>query len=212
MINIDKEMETLNSLLLQMCDAVVVNINEAMDFYLGKRKVEAINDDLIDQYERMIEQMCLNIMLKQRLFARDLKEVTGILKLVSDLERIGDHAEDLLRFSQKLKPYKDNLNAEIESLVHFVAGMIKRSIQSYINKDVPLANEVIADDDYVDQRYMEIIDALANKKESDAAYLQFAIYTTLVVKYLERIADHSVNIAEWVVYIKSGYYKDKMIM
>ena len=72
MINIDNEMETLNTLLLQMCDAVVVNINEAMDFYLGKHKIEAINDDLIDQYERMIEQMCLNIMLKQRLFARDL--------------------------------------------------------------------------------------------------------------------------------------------
>ena len=128
------------------------------------------------------------------------------------MERIGVHAEDLLRFSQKLTPYQDNKNEEIAALVHFVAGMIRRSIQAYINQDVTLANEVIADDDYVDQRYMEIIDALASKKDADASYLQFAIYTTLVVKYLERIADHSVNIAEWVVYIKSGYYKDKMIM
>ncbi len=212
MVNIETELETLNTLLLRMCDAVIVNINEAMDFYLGKSKVESINDDLIDQYERMVEEMCINIMLKERLFARDLKETTGILKLVSDLERIGDHAEDILRFAKKLKPYKDNKNKEIESLLLFVVDMIKRSIKSYTDKNVELANEVISDDDYVDAKYLEIITALASKKDGDAHYLQFAIYTTLVVKYLERIADHSVNIAEWVVYIKSGYYKDKMIV
>ncbi|HOF65703.1 MAG: phosphate signaling complex protein PhoU [Bacillota bacterium] len=212
MVNIETELETLNTLLLRMCDAVIVNINEAMDFYLGKSKVESINDDLIDQYERMVEEMCINIMLKERLFARDLKETTGILKLVSDLERIGDHAEDILRFAKKLKPYKDNKNKEIESLLLFVVDMIKRSIKSYTDKNVELANEVISDDDYVDSKYLEIINALASKKDGDAHYLQFAIYTTLVVKYLERIADHSVNIAEWVVYIKSGYYKDKMIV
>lgn len=212
MVNIETELETLNTLLLRMCDAVIVNINEAMDFYLGKSKVESINDDLIDQYERMVEEMCINIMLKERLFARDLKETTGILKLVSDLERIGDHAEDILRFAKKLKPYKDNKNKEIESLLLFVVDMIKRSIKSYTDKNVELANEVISDDDYVDSKYLEIINALASKKDGDAHYLQSAIYTTLVVKYLERIADHSVNIAEWVVYIKSGYYKDKMIV
>ena len=67
MVNIETELETLNTLLLRMCDAVIVNINEAMDFYLGKSKVESINDDLIDQYERMVEEMCINIMLKERL-------------------------------------------------------------------------------------------------------------------------------------------------
>jgi len=195
-----------------MCDAVIVNINEAMDYYLGKGKVDSVNDDLIDQYERMVEEMCINIMLKERLFARDLKEVTGILKLVSDLERIGDHAEDILRFAKKLEPYKDNKNKEVESLLLFVVDMIKRSIKSYTDKNIDLANEVIADDDYVDARYLEIIESIAAKKDGDAKYLQFAILTTLVIKYLERIADHSVNIAEWVVYIQSGYYKDKMIM
>ncbi len=212
MVNIEKELDTLNTLLLRMCDAVIVNIYEAMDFYLGKSKVESINDDLIDQYERMVEEMCINIMLKERLFARDLKETTGILKLVSDLERIGDHAEDILCFAKKLKPYKDNKNKEIESLLLFVVDMIKRSIKSYTDKNIDLANEVIKDDDYVDAKYLEILDVLASKKDPDPHYVQFAIYTTLVVKYLERIADHSVNIAEWVVYIQSGYYKDKMIV
>ena len=89
--------------------------------------------------------------------------------------------------------------------------MINRAIKAYIEKDYNLAKEVIADDDYVDEKYLEIIENLRNKENIDKDYLSFAIYTTLVVKYLERIADHSVNIAEWVVYISSGYYKDKMI-
>ena len=106
---------------------------------------------------------------------------------------------------------KEEKNTEIENLSVFVMQMINRAIKAYIEKDYNLAKEVIADDDYVDEKYLEIIGNLRNKENIDKDYLSFAIYTTLVVKYLERIADHSVNIAEWVVYISSGYYKDKMI-
>lgn len=168
---------------------------------------------MIDQYERLVEEMCVNILLKERPFAKDLKEVTGVLKLVSDLERIGDHSEDIYDFATKLIGYKEKeeKNTEIENLSVFVMQMINRAIKAYIEKDYNLAKEVIADDDYVDEKYLEIIGNLRNKENIDKDYLSFAIYTTLVVKYLERIADHSVNIAEWVVYISSGYYKDKMI-
>lgn len=212
-MNLREEMESLNQLVLKMSDAVVTNITEAINYYLEKCDHVEINDDLIDQYERLVEEMCVNILLKERPFAKDLKEVTGVLKLVSDLERIGDHAEDIYDFATKLIGYKEKeeKNTEIENLSVFVMQMINRAIKAYIEKDYNLAKEVIADDDYVDEKYLEIIGNLRNKKNIDKDYLSFAIYTTLVVKYLERIADHSVNIAEWVVYISSGYYKDKMI-
>lgn len=212
-MNLREEMESLNQLVLKMSDAVVTNITEAINYYLEKCDHVEINDDLIDQYERLVEEMCANILLKERPFAKDLKEVTGVLKLVSDLERIGDHAEDIYDFATKLIGYKEKeeKNTEIENLSVFVMQMINRAIKAYIEKDYNLAKEVIADDDYVDEKYLEIIENLRNKENIDKDYLSFAIYTTLVVKYLERIADHSVNIAEWVVYISSGYYKDKMI-
>lgn len=212
-MNLREEMESLNQLVLKMSDAVVTNITEAINYYLEKCDHVDINDDLIDQYERLVEEMCVNILLKERPFAKDLKEVTGVLKLVSDLERIGDHAEDIYDFATKLIGYKEKeeKNTEIENLSVFVMQMINRAIKAYIEKDYNLAKEVIADDDYVDEKYLEIIGNLRNKENIDKDYLSFAIYTTLVVKYLERIADHSVNIAEWVVYISSGYYKDKKI-
>lgn len=212
-MNLREEMESLNQLVLKMSDAVVTNITEAINYYLEKCDHVEINDDLIDQYERLVEETCVNILLKERPFAKDLKEVTGVLKLVSDLERIGDHAEDIYDFATKLIGYKEKeeKNTEIENLSVFVMQMINRAIKAYIEKDYNLAKEVIADDDYVDEKYLEIIGNLRNKENIDKDYLSFAIYTTLVVKYLERIADHSVNIAEWVVYISSGYYKDKMI-
>lgn len=212
-MNLREEMESLNQLVLKMSDAVVTNITEAINYYLEKCNHVEINDDLIDQYERLVEEMCVNILLKERPFAKDLKEVTGVLKLVSDLERIGDHSEDIYDFATKLIGYKEKeeKNTEIENLSVFVMQMINRAIKAYIEKDYNLAKEVIADDDYVDEKYLEIIENLRNKENIDKDYLSFAIYTTLVVKYLERIADHSVNIAEWVVYISSGYYKDKMI-
>lgn len=212
-MNLREEMESLNQLVLKMSDAVVTNITEAINYYLEKCDHVEINDDLIEQYERLVEEMCVNILLKERPFAKDLKEVTGVLKLVSDLERIGDHSEDIYDFATKLIGYKEKeeKNTEIENLSVFVMQMINRAIKAYIEKDYNLAKEVIADDDYVDEKYLEIIGNLRNKENIDKDYLSFAIYTTLVVKYLERIADHSVNIAEWVVYISSGYYKDKMI-
>lgn len=212
-MNLREEMESLNQLVLKMSDAVVTNITEAINYYLEKCDHVEINDDLIDQYERLVEEMCVNILLKERPFAKDLKEVTGVLKLVSDLERIGDHSEDIYDFATKLIGYKEKeeKNTEIENLSVFVMQMINRAIKAYIEKDYNLAKEVIADDDYVDEKYLEIIGNLRNKENIDKDYLSFAIYTTLVLKYLERIADHSVNIAEWVVYISSGYYKDKMI-
>lgn len=210
-MKLEEELEHLNKMLLKMSDAVTENITEAIDFYLGKREIPAINDDLIDNYERLIEELCINILLKERPYARDLKQVTGILKLVADVERIGDHAEDIFEFAEKLKDYHEPRLTMVDEMSTYVIKMLKDSIYAYVNKDIALAESVIKADDYVDNQYASSIESLALHPTEDKNYLPFAIYTTLVVKYLERIADHSVNIAEWVIYMVNGYHKDKKI-
>jgi len=211
-MSIQDEMENLKEIVLKMGDKVVLSITEALDFYFKRIKTTHINDDLIDQYERLIEEECISILLKERVFAKDLKEVTGTLKLVSDIERIGDHAEDIVEFSERLENLNGFYVEGLEELAAFVIQMIKKAINAYITKNKALATEVIHDDDFVDKEYLIILNRIASHENYNNEYLLFAIYTTLVVKYLERVADHSVNIAEWVVYISTGYYKDKMIM
>lgn len=208
---VKEEIENLKIIVLKMLDEVTKNIQDSIDYFLNKKIIEGINDDIIDQYERDVEELGFNILLKEKTYARDLKEVTGILKLVSDIERIGDHAEDIFSFAKKLNAYPKSHILEIDNLSKYVVQMMKDAIQSYINSDIELAYEVIKRDDYVDKKYLEIIENLSNHNSIDKDYILFAIYTTLVVKYLERIADHSVNISEWTIYIKSGFYKDKQL-
>ena len=211
MQSIDKELDYLNQMVLKMTDLVEKNMKIAQDFYLTKKSYLEINDDLVDKYERLVEETCLDIMIKERPFAKDLRRLTGILTLVEDLERIGDHAEDIYNFTKKLIVSKCSIDFDINELFETVIKMFYDSIKSFINKDEKLAQEVINRDDFVDNLYEkkleELIKKWQNKDESS-----FAIYTTLVVKYLERIADHSVNIAEWVIYILKGFYKDKQIL
>lgn len=211
-MRLDEELDYLNKMLFKMSDAVTENIKDSIDYFLGKKEIEGINDDLIDKYERLIEELCINILLKERPYAKDLKAVTGILKLVADVERIGDHAEDIYNFAYKLKDVKEPRLAIVDNLSTFVQKMLNDSILAYVNKDINLAQKIIESDDYVDKEYEKSIEILSNnEKQIDTNYIPFAIYTTLVVKYLERIADHCVNIAEWVIYIANGFHKDKKI-
>lgn len=211
-MRLEDELDYLNKMLFKMSDVVTENITDAIAFFLGKKKVESINDDLVDKYERLIEELCINILLKERPYASDLKEVTGILKLVADVERIGDHAEDIYLFAVKLEDCNEKRIEIIDELSTCVLKMLKDSMVAYVNKDVALAQRIIDEDDYVDKQYEKAIELLASSTtELSNKYLSFAIYTTLVVKYLERIADHCVNIAEWVIYIVNGYHKDKRI-
>lgn len=207
-----EEIEYLNTMLLKMGDVVIDNITDSINYYFGKNDIDMINDDIVDHYERLIEEICINILLKERPYARDLKEVTGVLKLVSDIERIGDHAEDIYTFARKLKDIKEPRMTRIDELFKFVLNMLKDSFRAYVNKDIVLAQKIIDSDDYVDSEYESIINELIKHEDDAKSYLPFAIYSTLIVKYLERIADHSVNIAEWVIYVENGFYKDKKII
>ncbi len=206
-MHIDKELENLNQMLLKMGDLVTNNIQSAFKIYLKEKGEFVVNDDLVDSYERIIEEVCLNIILKERPYAKDLRQVTGILKLIADLERIGDHAEDIVFFVQKIDHFNDRLD-QVKDMLEFVLKMLNDALLSYINKDLALAKDVIARDNEVDKFYYQTIERIVEETKKQMHEPGFAVYSTIIIKYLERIADHCTNISEWVVYIVTGYYKD----
>lgn len=207
-MTLDREIESLNQKLLKMCDIVIKNLRTAFSAYKKETELEVIDDDLVNRYERLIEELCLDILVRERPYSRDLRVISGVLKLVSDLERIGDHAEDVMEYATKLKNDKNKTRPEVEQMIEICLNMVVDSIFSYTKMDIAKANSVINMDDIIDEMYAEVVEDLIRESSSKPSY---AIYTTLVVKYIERICDHAVNIAEWVIYIISGYYKDAQI-
>ena len=211
-MQLDKELEKLNILLLKMADTVQDNILHSFEAYKqGSNEGININDDIVDTYERLIEETCLDILIRERLYAKDLRKVTGILKMIVDLERIGDHAIDILEFNQKLQDYERLKVDQIEEILNTALSMVNDSIASFVREDLSLAHEVIERDTIVDNGYESLVKYLIENDDKSIISSAFAIYTTLVIKYIERIADHAVNIAEWVVYISSGVHKDRRI-
>lgn len=213
-MSLQNELDYLNQLILRMADIVLENLHEAFDCYLNydsSIKYDDINDDIVDAKERAIEEECINIMLRERPYSRDLRRVSGILKLVADLERLGDHAEDVMSFARKLENVERHKINEINSMIDTAMSMVDDSIKSFVTGNVELARNVIDRDDIVDKQYDELIENIISITKNEDVSSKFAIYTTLVVKYIERIADHAVNVSEWVVYIESGYHKDKQI-
>lgn len=212
-MKLEEEIENLNKMLIKMADVVESNLKLAISLYEGfsEEKASLINDDIVDLHERLIEEMCMSIMLKERPYAKDMRSVIGILKLVEDLERLGDHAEDIVIFTNKLKDCPKHELKDLDKLIENSMDMVHTSIESFIKKDLSLASETIKKDDIVDSLYEELVEEIISLDNSHLIDSSFAIYTTLVVKYLERIADHASNIAEWVIYILNGYHKDKQI-
>ena len=212
-MKIQEEIENLNKMIIKMADVVERNLLLAFALFHNYDEEIAlqIDDDKVNDYERKIEEYSMNLMLKERFFAKDMRSVLGILKLVGDLERLGDHAEDINIFSKKLKNEKKYKIDDINKMIDLAMNMVHDSIESFIKKDISLAQQVIISDDLIDSLYDKLLETIIKLKDDNQVSSGFAIYTTLVVKYIERIADHASNIAEWVIYILNGYYKDKQI-
>lgn len=205
----------INLNLLKMFEQTISYLNDAFSYYNDEKATNEneINDDLIDKLERVIEEDCLLVILKERPFATDLRRVTGIFKLVEDIERLGDHAEDIAWVSKNLylakESYKD---PKVEQIISVALSMVNDSYKAFASGNAKLAEDVIKRDDIVDKLYLELLSEIPVLKEKYALNDSYVIYTTLLVKYVERIADHASNIAEWTVYIQNGYYKDKVIL
>ena len=203
---------------IKMYDLTIKFLRSSLSYFIDEeenvKNVTKINDDLVDKSLIEIEKTCLNIILRERPFALDLRRVTGIFKLVDDIERLGDHSEDIAWCVSNLKKAQIKPNVKSKYLLEMIEisfNMVKDAYTGLLKNDDKLVLRVLKTDDLVDDLYLKVLNELSILKEK-LANNDYFIYMTLIVKYVERLADHASNIAEWVIYIKSGYYKDEVII
>ena len=169
-------------------------------------------DEEIDQIEKDIERLCLKLLLQQQPVAKDLRRISAALKMITDMERIGDQASDIAEIIISEKKSQVTDLKKIGSMSEAAAKMVRDSVTSYVNKDLELCRRVMEADDAVDIMFeetkKELIDAIADNKGDQG---KEAIDLIMVAKYLERIGDHATNIAEWVEFSITGIHKDSQI-
>ncbi len=158
------------------------------------------NDVYINEQEKKIEDLCLNIILRQQPVASDLKLISGVLKMVTDMERIGDHAQDISELAIVLSGKHAYVPDYIRDMAKESTAMLIESIDAYVNKDVEKAKEVVRRDDVVDKLFIIAKNQLIETIREDATKASAAADLLMVAKYLERVGDHATNIAEWAIY------------
>jgi phosphate transport system protein len=172
------------------------------DLEMAKKAVDSEKE--IDQKEKDIESLCMKLLLQQQPVARDLRKVSSALKMISDMERIGDQAEDIAEILETMKLDIALQEKNLCEMANAATLMVKQSIESFVKKDLDLANKVIEDDDIVDNYFEEVRNDLIKMISENADDGEQYIDLLMIAKYLERIADHATNIAEWVVYSITG--------
>lgn len=207
--NFDKELNLLNDQLIKMGGLVEDRIKSAVEALINQDSNLAksvIQGDIeVDNMERDIESKCLKLILRQQPVAGDLRLISSILKMITDLERIGDHAQDISEISllfSNTKYIKELTH--IPQMAEATIYMVKNSIDAFVNQNTDLAYQVIEFDDKVDDLFDIIKDELITLIREDANNGEQAINFLMISKYFERIGDHAENIAEWVLFSITG--------
>ena len=167
-------------------------------------------DDAVDGYEKEIEQNALRIIVKYQPVANDLRAVTCALKMITDIERIADQAADIASLSAKIG--EAVRYEKVTAMAAHVASMAESAVNAFVNGDVAAAQATIKSDDVSDALFAEIKDEMCDRLKARPESAEKIIYVMMIAKYLERIGDHAVNIAEWAIFSVSGMYKDSRLM
>ena len=166
------------------------------------------NSNLIDQMERDIESRCMKLLLHQQPVARDLRQISAALKMITDMERIGDQAEDIAEIVVFLNGHTMEGMELIDEMARETIKMVTASVDAFVKKDVVLAQSVIDQDDVVDNYFSRIKHDIITLVAENPADGEFALDLLMISKYFERIGDHATNIAEWVIYSVTGTHKE----
>ena len=160
----------------------------------------------IDEKEREVETLCLKLLLQQQPVAKDLREVSSALKMISDLERIGDQAADIAELTRFVRIPEGTGRQRIQEMAEAVIRMVTDSVDSFVKRDLELVREVCREDDQVDELFNQVKAELIEMIAKDAASGELWLDLIMVAKYLERIGDHATNVAEWVEYAITGVH------
>ena len=203
----DTQLELLNKELIEMgalCEELIRLSRKALlddkDYIETARSKEME----VDRMESDIESLCMKLLLKQQPVARDLRSVSSALKMISDMERIGDQSLDIIEIVEYVKKCDRESKKYIEEMSNAASKMVSDSVEAFVRKDEELAKEVIASDDKVDALFDVMKKRLIETISKEQADGEMYIDLIMIAKYYERIGDHATNIAEWVLYYLTG--------
>lgn len=205
----DQQLVKLNNELIEMGSMIEKAIENAIsalvnqDVDLAKMAIDA--DEDIDHQEKEIENLCLKLLLQQQPVAKDLRLISSALKMITDMERIGDHAVDISEITIFMsgQQYQSRLE-HIQQMAKETTVMLVGSIDAFVNKNLEQARKVIQQDDTVDQLFIKVKQELIDLIRQDADYGEQAADLLMIAKYFERIGDHATNISEWVIFSITG--------
>ena len=204
----DEQLNKLNNELIIMgalCEEAISSAVKLLidnDIKMKESVWEA--DKQIDQKERDIETLCMKLLMQQQPVASDLRTISSALKMISDMERIGDQASDIAEIAEYANGCGMQSETHIADMARATIQMVTDSIDSFVKKDVDLAHTVIEHDNIVDDLFDKVKGELISAIENKAANAEAFIDLLLIAKYFERIGDHAENIAEWVIYSITG--------
>lgn len=210
----DRFMEQLKSLntglieMGEMCETVITMATDALinNNQEGADSVAVLDSD-IDHKERDIESLCLKLLLQQQPVARDLRQISAALKMITDMERIGDQASDIAELVKYINGDAVINSTKIGEMAKDVIYMVTESVNAYVQKDIAMAQSIIKYDDEVDRLFEELKQEIMGIISSGSESAETAVDLLMIAKYLERIGDHATNIAEWAVFSITGVHK-----
>ena len=207
----DEQLDLLSQELTHMgalCETAIASATEALknrDVDLAKHAIAA--DQEIDQQEREIERLCLKLLLQQQPVAGDLRQISAALKMITDMERIGDQADDIAEILLCRAGRPLSAGDTLRDMARATIRMVSESVDAYVRQDVDLAQQVIAADDEVDGYFDRIKAHLIDRIAKDVDDGEATLDLLMIAKYYERIGDHATNIAEWVMFSVTGVHK-----
>ena len=207
----EKQLQQLNEDLISMgalCKEAVADAMTAL-LYSDKqaRQKAFLTEYEIDHKERDIESLCMKLLLQQQPVARDLRNISAALKMISDMERIGDQASDIADITKFLENSELTQHVHIQQMAESAMSMLTESIDAFVRKDLLLARKVMKEDNTVDDLFNQIKTEVIQEIARNPDEGELCVDMMMIAKYFERIADHVVNIAEWVEYSVTGEHK-----
>lgn len=209
----DEQLALLNKELIEMgamCEEAIALASEALSDGDCDQAVRiAPIASQIDEKERAIEALCLRLLLQQQPVAGDLRQISAAMKMITDMERIGDQAENIAEILCLLNNRTGANNGQLRKMAGAAIRMVTESVDAFVKHDIMLAEKVIGDDDAVDRYFDEVKQELIRKITEDPMDGEKAVDLLIIAKYLERIGDHAVNIAKWVIFSVTGEHREE---
>ena len=203
-----EQLWNLNQELIQMgaaCEEIIDLAAQSLTDYSEQLEEKTAQvGAVIDESERTIENVCLKLLLRQQPVAKDLRQISAAMKMITDMERIGDQAEDIVDLIPKMSKKAEENSALLQEMAKAAQTMVTEAVDAYVKQDLSLAKKVMGDDDIVDNYFNQIKSGIINMIADNTGDGEYALDLLMIAKYFERIGDHCTNIAEWVEFSMTG--------